>query len=75
MIQKAGKGQGTGPMEDLVRAFEEKLAAVRSMIDQYDEAMDYASHCTLQGFAEGIAFAIEETKDHLKVGNKKGKTG
>ena len=52
-----------GPMEELVRAFEEKLAAIRSMIDQYDEAMDYASHCTLQGFAEGIAFAIDEARD------------
>ncbi|HUJ68535.1 MAG TPA: hypothetical protein VLW86_03380 [Syntrophorhabdales bacterium] len=60
-----------GPMEELVRTFEEKLAAVRSMIDQYDEAMDYASHCTLQGFAEGIAFAVEEAKNRLEAGKKK----
>lgn len=59
-----------GPMEELVRTFEEKLAAVRSMIDQYDEAMDYASHCSLQGFAEGIAFAIEEARNRLE-GQKK----
>jgi hypothetical protein len=65
-----------GSMEELVRTFEEKLVAVRSMIDQYDEAMDYASHCTLQGFAEGIAFAIDEAKNRLKAGSKKGtKTG
>ena len=65
-----------GPMEELVRTFEEKLAAVRSLIDQYDEAMDYASHCTLQGFAEGIAFAIDEAKNRLKASKKKGtKTG
>ena len=60
------------PMEELVRAFEEKLAAIRSMIDQYDEAMDYASHCTLQGFAEGIAFAIEEARDRLEAQKKRG---
>ena len=65
-----------GSMEELVRTFEEKLAAVRSMIDQYDEAMDYASHCTLQGFAEGIAFAIDEAKNRLKASKKRGtKTG
>jgi len=65
-----------GPMEELVRTFEEKLAAVRSMIDQYDEAMDYASHCTLQGFAEGIAFAIDEVKNRLRAGKRKrAKTG
>jgi len=65
-----------GSVEELVRTYEEKLAAVRSMIDQYDEAMDYASHCTLQGFAEGIVFAIDEAKNRLKAGKKKGtKTG
>ena len=52
-------------MEELLGAFEEKLEAVRRMIDEYDEAMDYASHCTLQGFAEGLAFAIEETRNRL----------
>ena len=52
-------------MEELLDAFEEKLEAVRRMIDEYDEAMDYASHCALQGFAEGLAFAIEETRNRL----------
>ena len=56
-----------GPMEELVRTFEERLAAVRTMIDQYDEAMDYASHCQLLGFAEGLAFAIEEARSRLKA--------
>ena len=45
-------------IEELIRAFVEKLEAVRKMIDEYDEAMDYASHCSLQGFAEGLAFAL-----------------
>jgi len=53
------------PMEALLHSFENKLEAVRRMIDEYDEAMDYASHCALQGFAEGLAFAIEETKNRL----------
>lgn len=57
-------------MEELLRTFEEKLEAVRDMIDGYDEAMDYASHCALQGFAEGLAFAIEETKERLNGENK-----
>ena len=53
------------PMEELIRAFEEKLEAVRKMIDEYDESMDYASHCALQGFAEGLAFALSETRERL----------
>jgi hypothetical protein len=44
------------------------------MIDQYDETMDYASHCTLQGFAEGIAFAMEEARDRLQARKKRGKS-
>ncbi len=55
-------------MQALLGSFEEKLEAVRKMIDEYDESMDYASHCTLQGFAEGLAFAIEETKNRLDDG-------
>jgi hypothetical protein len=55
-------------MQALLRSFEEKLETVRKMIDGYDEGMDYASHCTLQGFAEGLAFAIEETKNRLDDG-------
>jgi len=69
------RGWGMGAKEELLQTLEEKLSAVRKMIDQYDEAMDYASHCTLQGFAEGLAFAIDETRHHLKSGLKKGKAG
>ncbi len=54
------------PMEELLHAFEEKLEAVRKMIDEYDEAMDYASHCSLQGFAEGLGFALEETRGWIE---------
>jgi hypothetical protein len=52
-------------LEELLHEFEGKLEAVRTMIDEYDETMDYASHCALQGFAEGLAFAIEETRNRL----------
>jgi hypothetical protein len=58
-------GERMKSMEELLHAFEGKLEAVRTMIDEYDEAMDYASHCALQGFAEGLAFAIEETRNRL----------
>lgn len=53
-------------LDELLRLFEEKLADVRAMIAAYEEGMDYASHCTLQGFAEGLAFAIDEVKARSK---------
>lgn len=53
------------PMEELLHAFEGKLETIRKMIDEFDEAMDYASQCALQGFAEGLSFAIEETRNRL----------
>ncbi len=53
---------GMEPLEELVQTFEDKLVMIRKMIEGYDEAMDYATHCTLQGFAEGLAFALEETR-------------
>jgi hypothetical protein len=52
-------------LEELVHLFEEKLQAVRGMVDAFEEGMDYASHCSLQGFAEGLAFAIEEIRCRL----------
>ena len=64
-----------GSMEELLETFEEKLSTIRKMIDQYDEAMDYASHCTLQGFAEGLAFAIEETRHRLRRKGRAAKAG
>jgi hypothetical protein len=53
------------PLEELAQLLEEKLQAVRGMVDAFEEGMDYASHCSLQGFAEGLAFAIEEIKCRL----------
>lgn len=53
------------PIEELIRALEDKLEAVRKMIDEYDESMDYASHCALQGFAEGLDFALGEARERL----------
>ena len=52
-------------LEELRLAFEEKLERTRKMIDEFEEGMDYATHCTLQGFAEGLAFAIEEVTERL----------
>ncbi len=52
---------------EILRVLEEKLEAVRNMIAAYEEGMDYASHCTLQGFAEGLSFAIEEIRHRLEV--------
>ncbi len=54
------------PLEELRQALQEKLERTRAMIDEFDEGMDYATHCTLQGFAEGLAFAIEEVQERLE---------
>jgi hypothetical protein len=62
MIPREGEGKGMEPLRELQQALEEKLEATRKMIDEYDEMIDYATQCTLQGFAEGLAFALEETK-------------
>lgn len=53
------------PIEELLQVFEEKLEAIRGMIAEYDESMDYASHCALQGFAEGLSYAVEEARERL----------
>ncbi len=50
------------PLKELRESFEDKLETVRKLIDGFDENMDYASHCTLQGFAEALEFAIEEIR-------------
>ena len=55
--------------KDLARLLEplrEKLEYTRKLIAEYEEAMDYASHCNLLGFAEGIEFALEEIAKSLK---------
>ena len=52
-------------LKELLELFEEKLGAIRGMVDAYEEGMDYASHCTLQGFAEGLGFAIDEIRNRV----------
>jgi hypothetical protein len=51
------------PLEELRQLFEQKLEKTRRMIEEFEEGMDYATHCNLQGFAEGLAFAIEEMNE------------
>jgi hypothetical protein len=59
-------GEKMKPMEALLHAFEDKMKMVHRLIDEYDETMDFASHCSLQGFAEGLGFAIEETRERIE---------
>ncbi|HUJ90243.1 MAG TPA: hypothetical protein VLX12_08615 [Syntrophorhabdales bacterium] len=56
-------------LKELARLMErlgEKLEYTRRLIAEYEETMDYASHCNLLGFAEGIEFALEEIEETLK---------
>jgi hypothetical protein len=53
------------PLKELVDLLEEKYRMMRQMIDSYEEGMDYAAHCTLQGFAEGLAYALEEIRNKM----------
>src|ERR1700690_1212675 len=50
----------------LLERLRDKLAYTRRLIAEYEETMDYMSHCSLQGFAEGIEFALEEMGEVLK---------
>ncbi len=52
-------------LKRLLENLEDKLAYTRKLISEYDETLDYASHCNLQGFAEGIEFAMEEIEEML----------
>jgi hypothetical protein len=52
-------------LDELLRMLEEKLETTHKMIGEFEESMDYATHCTLQGFAEGIDYAIEEIRNRL----------
>jgi hypothetical protein len=54
------------PFDELLQMLQEKLSDVQTMIAAYEEGMDYVSHCTLQGFAEGLAFAIDEIKARVR---------
>jgi hypothetical protein len=64
--------KGMGDLDELLRLLEGKLETTRKMIDEFDERMDYATHCSLQGFAEGIAYAIEEIRGLVGEGAKNG---
>ena len=61
-----------GPKElsRLMDRLGEKLEYTRKLIAEYEETMDYASHCNLLGFAEGIEFAMEEIGEALKEKDK-----
>ena len=54
----------------LLERLEGKLEYTRKLIAEYEETMDYASHCNLLGFAEGIEFALEEIGETLKKKTK-----
>ena len=54
----------------LLERLEGKLEYTRKLIAEYEETMDYASHCNLLGFAEGIEFALEELGETLKKKSK-----
>ncbi len=54
----------------LLERLEGKLEYTRKLIAEYEETMDYASHCNLLGFAEGIEFALEEIGESLKKKSK-----
>jgi hypothetical protein len=63
-------------LSELLEHLERKLDYTRRLIAEYDETMDFASQCNLQGFAQGIEFAIEEIKEIAtppKAGDKAGK--
>ena len=68
-------------LNELLGLLEQKLEYTRRLIAEYEETMDYASHCNLLGFAEGIEFALEEIAETLKKkkgerqGKPKGKSG
>ncbi len=49
----------------LCERLEGKLEYTRRLIAEYDETMDYASHCNLLGFAEGVEFVLEEIRETL----------
>jgi len=54
-------------LQELLDRLREKLQYTRRLTEEYDHAMDFASHCTMQGLAEGIQFAIEEIEEMIRV--------
>ena len=53
-------------LRKLLEMLEDKLAYTRQLIAEYDETMDYVSHSSLMGFAEGIEFVMEEIEEALE---------
>ena len=53
-------------LKKLLEMLEEKLTYAKRLIAEYDDTMDYASHCNLLGFAEGIEFVMEEIEEMLE---------
>ena len=53
-------------LSELRERLKRRLEHTRRLIAEYEETMDYASHCNLLGFAEGIEFVMEEIGDFLK---------
>jgi hypothetical protein len=62
-------------LDGLLERLEGKLEYTRRLIAEYEETMDYASHCNLLGFAEGIEFALEEIGETLKKKKGEGQQG
>jgi len=61
-------------LAELKRRLREKLKYTKKLIEEYEETMDYASHCNLVGFAEGIEFTLEEIEEAIR-GNKRATSG
>jgi len=64
--ETAGKGKKADPLHRIRRSLRDKLRQTQVMIEQYEETMDYATHCSLQGFFEGLGFALEEIETLMK---------
>lgn len=54
-------------LRKLLEMLEDKLAYTKQLIADYDETMDYVSHSSLLGFAEGIEFVMEEIEERLEA--------
>ena len=77
--ETAGRGEKADPLLRIRRSLRDKLRQTQAMIEQYEETMDYATHCSLRGFFEGLGFALDEIetliKKDAKPQTKNGKTG
>ncbi|OPY67229.1 MAG: hypothetical protein A4E57_02412 [Syntrophorhabdaceae bacterium PtaU1.Bin034] len=57
--------KGMEQLKELLAIFEERLELIRKTIAEFDEGMDYATHCSLQGFAEALEYVVEEIRNRL----------